>query len=242
VFFRPLRTQGGVMVSKYAIILVALTAAGLIWKIKPYFTGLAIRRAIKESVNLIPRGTYRGLSTFNPRVCGVINGYEVQFGASISHPYSNTDVSLFEKVKLKHPPQLSLTEKDYFRLYVCDENLSLEWGWLTRYHHIAPSNQSENHPQTDLALRLPQKRQLVSYTPSETLSQANQMLKESTFNNIKRLIEIAREIDTGSLDIATQISENTKKAHREFLIGILVTIGAIVFWLVAFLLYGLFSK
>lgn len=222
------------MIPTFTIVLV-LTTVVLVWIIyfDSYFGDLSIRRAIKKSVGQIPGGRYRSFSLSRPRVNAVLEGYEVQFGASIVHPSGGgLDISLFEKIKLKFPPHVSLTEKDSLALYVLDENLSIEWGWLTRYHHITQSKPAEVISHSNKILKLPQ-RQQVSSKPSEIVSQANAMLYESTYKNIKSLMEIARKIDNGSLDIKMQISENTSEAHREFLIGSVVTVGVIIcYWVV----------
>jgi hypothetical protein len=59
------------------------------------------------------------------------------------------------------------------------------------------------------------------------------MLKGSPFNTLKGLVEVARQIDNGSLDVTKQISEVSSEAHREFQIGVVVTIGVIIFFCVA---------
>ena len=216
-------------------IVLTLALVILVWVIysDSYFAGLAIRRAIKQFASLIPGGVYQNFSPWKPRVHGALEGYDIQFGASIFHPKGGgLEIYLFEKIKLKHPPQLKLTEKYYLRLYVCHENLSIEWDWLTKRHYITPSNQSENNPQTGLTFKL---RQESPYTPSEIALRATQMLKESTFNNIKRLSEIATQIDCGSVDISSQISENKITARRDFfiIIGLALSVGALlllIFW------------
>lgn len=218
------------MISTVTIVLV-LTTVILIWMIyfDSYFADLTIRRAIKKFSRKFPGGMYRSFSPSKPRVSTVVEGYEVQFGAFIVHPSGGgLDASLFEKIKLKHPSNVSLTEYDSLALRVFNENLCIEWGWLTRYHDITRSNQCEIAP-NNRTLNLSQ-RQTIKSNPSEIVLRANRMLEESTFVNIKNLIEIARQIDSGSIDITTQISENTSEAHREFFIGSLVAVGAIIFW------------
>jgi hypothetical protein len=183
-----------------------------IYDFKSNSADLAIRRAIEQSASLIPSGTYRRFCFYNPRVCGVLEGYDVRFGASIDrYKGSSISVYLFEKIKLKHPPRVSWKQKDCMVLNVSDEKLRLEWGcWLTRIHRI---------PRT---------------SPSETTSQVNQMLKESTLNNINCLIEIARQIDSGSYNLTSQISEKKSQSFREFLLTMLAIIGAIAFWWLVF--------
>lgn len=192
----------------------------------PHIAGLNIRKTIKQSTNLIPKGTYSHLSLSNPHIRGVLEDYEVQFGASIWHRTGGEfSVQLFEKVKFKQPPQISFITKDSLRLRVDNELLSIEWGWLTRRYDISQINDENNS-------RDGKKLNLIAYKkPSETCFQFNQQFQSFVLNNSKSLIEIARKIENNTIDITSEISEKTSYEHREFVIGLLVTGGVImVFW------------
>lgn len=89
----------------------------------PYFAGLNIRKTIKQSANLIPKGRYSHLSLSSPHIRGVLEDYEVQFGASIWHRGGGElSVQLFEKVKFKQPPKISSILKDSLHLRVDNES------------------------------------------------------------------------------------------------------------------------
>lgn len=191
----------------------------------PYLAGLSIRKSIKQSANLIPFGTYRYFSLSSPRISGVIEGYDVQFGASIWHRTGGElSVQLFEKVKFKQPPQISMIMKDSFNFHVNNEFLSIEWGWLTRRHDISQINETNSNGS--------KKSNLIAYKkPYEICLQVKQLLEELMLSKSNNLIEITKNIENNTLDITTEISEKTSYEHREFLIGLLVAGGAIiVFW------------
>ncbi|OGR33156.1 MAG: hypothetical protein A2091_12530 [Desulfuromonadales bacterium GWD2_61_12] len=135
-------------------------------------------------------------------------------------------------MKLKNPPQVSLIQKDRMSVKIFNENLSIEWGWLTRYHDIPESIHAETVPRNQEILEIRQKQPAL-YRPSEIASLAEDMLRNSPIKNIRSLMDIARNLDNNSLDITAQITQDSSKEHREFLIGSIFTIGVIFFyWLV----------
>lgn len=182
---------------------------------------LKIRKAIKQLANLIPGAKPRVFDT-TPRVRGVIEGYDIQIGVNITHRrYGGLSAMPFEKVKLKRPPRVFITEKDSLSL---NDGLVLEWGWLTRYQNVTNETRFSNSSDRKLIFKYRQ-MEMEEFNPTDVSVQAIETLNDLAANSIYELIKIAEQVDSGVIDLEKQISENSSLAHREFLIGSLAALG-----------------
>lgn len=158
-------------------------------------TSFDLRGLLEKSAPEYFPGTFVSLSYSKPRVSGELNGYQVEYGMGLDNSESGIVNSFFFRVKLKSAQRIPFFLRNRLPL---NNTVSLRYRWL---HEEVPIFDN-----VDLnLLREVEKKHLPSVK-----------------RKISALIELAKEIDSGSYDVASVVRKAKSSAKRESAIVLVV--------------------